>query len=131
MFLMNLASSSPLTLDKDLFKKFHTKEGLRLANQEAFKTLQEVDKSGEYWKEPEYENIFGYKKPKKSAKAFELLTRIESESQPEQVEKRLKKEKIENGFNQKLDILSRFVPLPVLRIQRKYLNTIYSEKVKF
>ena len=81
MFLMNLASSSPLTLDKDLFKKFHTKEGLRLANQETFKTLQEVDKSGEYWKEPEYENIFGYKKPKKSAKAFELLTRIESESQ--------------------------------------------------
>ena len=34
---------------KDLFKKFHTKEGLELANKEAFESLMKIDKRGEYW----------------------------------------------------------------------------------
>ena len=35
---------------KDLFKKFHTKEGLELANKEAFDNLMKIDTRGEYWK---------------------------------------------------------------------------------
>ena len=34
---------------KDLFKKFHTKEGLELANKEAFESLMKIDTRGEYW----------------------------------------------------------------------------------
>ena len=33
---------------KDLFKKFHTREGLELANKEAFQKLQKIDRFGEY-----------------------------------------------------------------------------------
>ena len=49
---------------KSLFKKFHTREGLELANHDAFKTLVAFDKNGEYWSEPEFEDIYGYRKPK-------------------------------------------------------------------
>ena len=34
---------------KDLFKKFHTREGLELANKEAFESLMKIDTRGEYW----------------------------------------------------------------------------------
>jgi len=68
---------------KDLFKKFHTKEGLELANKEAFESLMKIDTRGEYWQEPEYENHFGYKRPKqKSQSAYDMLTKIEKESEP-------------------------------------------------
>jgi len=34
---------------KDLFKRFHTREGLELANKEAFDNLMKIDTRGEYW----------------------------------------------------------------------------------
>merc|ERR1711935_1230007 len=89
---------------KSLFKKFHTREGLELANHDAFKSLLEIDKNGDFFAEPEFESIYGYRKPKrKSDEAYQLLAKIERESEPEQIERRRLEDQYRASYSSKLD----------------------------
>ena len=94
----------------------------------------EFDKEGNYWSEPEFENIYGYKKPKRKseegpghflntdnytqifnskvrdkpkAKAYQLLARIERESDPSQIEERRKEELYRQSYTDKLNDVKR------------------------
>jgi len=80
-----------------VLKKLHTTDGLRLANPDAFAEMQKIDPHGKLWKGSDYEDIFGYKRPVgRSEEAFQVMTKIEKESSPDQIQIRREKQKIAN-----------------------------------
>ncbi|CAG5097484.1 Oidioi.mRNA.OKI2018_I69.XSR.g15093.t1.cds [Oikopleura dioica] len=78
-----------------IFKKLHTPDALKIANRDAYQELEKVDPKGTLWKAESFENIYGYKRPiGRSPEAYQLLSKIEKESSPDQIlAKRIQEEK--------------------------------------
>ena len=127
---------------KSLFKKFHTREGLELANHDAFNKLLEIDKvnvvslltltqnnrtatslpspnlraymaivsqSGRATKVKSIDKWIGQsnKRHFEHIVAYQLLAKIERESEPEQIERRRQEDQYRQSYSSKLDHVRR------------------------